>query len=142
MTDLSVDARLLASERGTAPPINTSVVLAASAVLAAGAIALASAYSWRQGALFLVGGALGVTLYHALFGFTSAWRVFIANGRGAGLRPGDIIVRLDGAPITGADDLVRALTGDKIGRDVALEVLRGTGLLTLSLVPQERRRAA
>ena len=86
MTDLSVDARLLASERGTAPPINTSVVLAASAVLAAGALALAQAYSWRQGALFLVGGALGVTLYHALFGFTSAWRVFIANGRGAGLR--------------------------------------------------------
>ena len=25
-------------------------------------------------------------LYHALFGFTSAWRVFIADGRGAGLR--------------------------------------------------------
>ncbi len=86
MTDLSVDARLLASERGAAPPINSPVVLAASAVLAAGALALAEAYSWRQGALFLVGGALGVALYHALFGFTSAWRVFIANGRGAGLR--------------------------------------------------------
>jgi len=64
-----------------------------------------------------------------------------AAGRG-GLRPGDIIVRLDGKSITGADDLVRALTGDKIGRDVVLEVLRGTELLTLSLVPQERRRAA
>ena len=64
-----------------------------------------------------------------------------AAGR-AGLRPGDIIVRLDGATIGGADDLVRALTGDKIGREVALEVLRGTELLTLSLVPQERRRAA
>ena len=60
----------------------------------------------------------------------------------AGLRPGDIIVRLDGTTISGADDLVRALTGDKIGRNVALEVLRGTELLTLSLVPQERRRAA
>jgi S1-C subfamily serine protease len=60
----------------------------------------------------------------------------------AGLRPGDIIVRLDGATITGADDLVRALTGDKIGRKVALDVLRGTERLTLSLVPQERRRAA
>src|SRR5579883_963452 len=86
MTDLSVDARLLASERGAAPPINSGVVIAASAVLAAGALALAQAYTWRQGALFLVGGALGLTLYHALFGFTSAWRVFIANGRGAGLR--------------------------------------------------------
>jgi len=86
MTDLSVDARLLASERGAAPSINTSVVIAASAVLGAGAIALADAYSWRQGALFLLGGALGLVLYHALFGFTSAWRVFIADGRGAGLR--------------------------------------------------------
>jgi uncharacterized membrane protein YedE/YeeE len=86
MTDLSVDARLLASERGAAPPINSWVVILASAVLSAGAIALANAYAWRQGALFLVGGALGVVLYHALFGFTSAWRVFIADGRGAGLR--------------------------------------------------------
>ena len=86
MTDLSVDARLLTSERGAAPPINASVVIFASAALGAGALALADAYGWRQGALFLVGGGLGVALYHALFGFTSAWRVFIANGRGAGLR--------------------------------------------------------
>jgi uncharacterized membrane protein YedE/YeeE len=86
MTDLSVDARLLASERGVAPPINSWVVILASAVLGAGALALGDAYSWRQGALFLTGGALGIVLYHALFGFTSAWRVFIANGRGAGLR--------------------------------------------------------
>jgi hypothetical protein len=86
MTDLSVDARLLAQERGAAPPINTWVVLLASALLAAGAIALGDAYAWRQGALFLLGGGLGLVLYHALFGFTSAWRVFIANGRGAGLR--------------------------------------------------------
>jgi S1-C subfamily serine protease len=61
---------------------------------------------------------------------------------GAGLRPGDIIVALDGETISGADDLVRALTGEKIGRKVALEVLRGTERLTLSLIPQERRRAA
>jgi uncharacterized membrane protein YedE/YeeE len=58
----------------------------ASALLAAGALALANAYTWRQGALFLLGGALGLVLYHALFGFTSAWRVFVADGRGAGLR--------------------------------------------------------
>jgi uncharacterized protein len=86
MTDLSVDATLLARERGAAPNVNGWVVILASAVLGAGAIALAEAYGWRQGALFVLGGALGVVLYHALFGFTSAWRVFIANGRGAGLR--------------------------------------------------------
>jgi uncharacterized membrane protein YedE/YeeE len=40
----------------------------------------------RQAALYVVGALLGVALYHAAFGFTSAWRVFIADGRGAGLR--------------------------------------------------------
>jgi S1-C subfamily serine protease len=60
----------------------------------------------------------------------------------AGLRPGDIILKLDGVPIVGADDLIRALTGEKIGRKVALDVLRGTDRITLTVVPQERRRAA
>ncbi|HVX99773.1 MAG TPA: YeeE/YedE family protein [Pseudorhodoplanes sp.] len=86
MTDLSVDARLLASERGGTPPVNAAVVTLASATLVAGALALANYYTWKQGALFVLGGALGLVLYHALFGFTSAWRVFIADGRGAGLR--------------------------------------------------------
>jgi uncharacterized protein len=86
MTDLSVDARLLAAERDPAPAINRAAVAIAAALLGGGAIALAQAFAWRQGALFLLGGALGLVLYHALFGFTSAWRVFIADRRGAGLR--------------------------------------------------------
>jgi hypothetical protein len=86
IADLSVDASLLARERGAAPNVSGWVVILASAVLGAGAIALAEAYGWRQGALFVLGGMLGIVLYHALFGFTSAWRVFIANGRGAGVR--------------------------------------------------------
>ena len=57
----------------------------------------------------------------------------------AGLRSGDIIVALDGVTIAGADDLVRALTGDKIGRSVAFDVLRGTERLTVAAVPRERR---
>jgi len=61
-------------------------------------------------------------------------------GAQAGLKAGDIIVALDGQTIAGADDLVRALTGEKIGREVALDVLRGTERLTLAAVPQERRR--
>jgi S1-C subfamily serine protease len=60
----------------------------------------------------------------------------------AGLKPGDIVLRLDGEIITGADDLIRALTGEKIGKSVALDVLRGLERLTVSLVPEERRRAA
>ena len=86
MTDLSVDARLLAAERDPAPGIHRPAVAIATTLLAAGALALAQSFGWRQGALFLLGGGLGVALYHALFGFTSAWRVFIADRRGAGLR--------------------------------------------------------
>jgi S1-C subfamily serine protease len=59
----------------------------------------------------------------------------------AGVKPGDIILALDGNVITGADDLVRLLTGEKIGQHVTLDVLRGSERLTISVVPQERKRA-
>jgi uncharacterized membrane protein YedE/YeeE len=55
-------------------------------VLVLGTLLLGYFYGPAQGALFLVGGALGIALYHAAFGFTSAWRVFIMDGRGRGLR--------------------------------------------------------
>lgn len=51
-----------------------------------GAWFLAQVVGPTQAALYVVGALLGVALYHAAFGFTSAWRVFIADGRGAGLR--------------------------------------------------------
>ncbi len=86
MTDLSVDALLLPEAATRKPDMNTNVAAVAGVALAAGAAALGAAYSWRQGALFLLGGYLGIVLYHALFGFTSAWRIFIADRRGAGLR--------------------------------------------------------
>jgi len=60
----------------------------------------------------------------------------------AGLKVGDILLALDGAIIAGADDLVRALTGDTIDRKVTLDVLRGSERLTLTMVPQERKKAA
>jgi S1-C subfamily serine protease len=60
----------------------------------------------------------------------------------AGLKVGDILLRLEGQMIAGADDLVRALTGETIDRSVALEILRGTERLTVSLLPRERKRTA
>jgi S1-C subfamily serine protease len=56
----------------------------------------------------------------------------------AGLNAGDVILALDGMAITGADDLIRVLAGDKIGRTVELEVLHNGSRRMLSLVPQER----
>lgn len=68
----------------------------AGAVLALifGTILLGLTYGTTQGVLFLVGGALGISLYHASFGFTSAWRVFIVDGRGRGLRVQMILLAL------------------------------------------------
>lgn len=43
-------------------------------------------YGWRQSALFGVGLAAGLILYHAAFGFTAAWREVVQTGRGSGLR--------------------------------------------------------
>src|SRR5260221_14412904 len=89
MTDLSVDRPFAETPRlpGEIPAeINARVAGLALAALLGGAWLLAQNYGWRQGTLFLLGGALGLSLYHALFGFTSAFRVFIADRRGAGLR--------------------------------------------------------
>jgi len=68
------------------PSLNGSPVALALAAIAVGTVYLGTAFTWRQGALFLVGAAAGIVLYHAAFGFTSAWRVMVAEGRGAGLR--------------------------------------------------------
>lgn len=62
-------------------PLGLAVIL-----IALGALYLAQAVSASQAALYVVGALLGLALYHAAFGFTSSWRVFIADGRGAGLR--------------------------------------------------------
>jgi len=60
----------------------------------------------------------------------------------AGVKAGDIVLGLDGQTITGADDLIRALTGEKIGKHIALDVLRSVERVTMTVVPQERKRAA
>jgi len=58
----------------------------------------------------------------------------------AGLVAGDIILSLDGVSVTGAHDLIRLLAGEKIGRSVAMELLRNGSRHMLSLIPDERRR--
>jgi len=58
----------------------------AATALAIGAVLIGQAVGPRQAALYILGAALGLVLYHAAFGFTSAWRVFIADRRGEGLR--------------------------------------------------------
>jgi S1-C subfamily serine protease len=56
----------------------------------------------------------------------------------AGIVAGDIIIALDGVAISGADDLIRVLGGDKIGRTVSLEMLRRGERRRAAITPTQR----
>jgi S1-C subfamily serine protease len=55
----------------------------------------------------------------------------------AGLRAEDLIVELDGQPVTDVADIQRLMVVEKIGEPVPLRVLREGRELELSLVPAE-----
>lgn len=75
----------VAAERG--PRRVQPRVVGAAGVLLLGLFAwLAAQYGLRHGALFLVGGALGLVLYQSFFGFTTAFRLFVTVGDGRGIR--------------------------------------------------------
>jgi S1-C subfamily serine protease len=56
----------------------------------------------------------------------------------AGLMSYDTVVRLDSEPVTGVDDLIRMLNGERIGRPVRIDVLRRGQLRTFGVTPTER----
>jgi S1-C subfamily serine protease len=56
----------------------------------------------------------------------------------AGVKAGDRIVRVDGLPIKDVDTLNRVLGGERIGRSVHVELLRGVQKLSLQLVAVAR----
>jgi serine protease Do len=55
----------------------------------------------------------------------------------AGLRPEDLILAVDGAPVTGVDDLHRLMDGERIDRPCTLTVARGDGEREVLLTPRE-----
>ena len=56
----------------------------------------------------------------------------------SGLMSLDTIVRADGQPVTGVDDLIRLLNGERIGKVIAIDVLRRGALKTFDVRPLER----
>ncbi|HEX2653455.1 MAG TPA: PDZ domain-containing protein, partial [Xanthobacteraceae bacterium] len=56
----------------------------------------------------------------------------------SGLLTGDRIIRLDDVAVTGADDLIRVLSGERIGREVEIEVVRNGKRRQFRLLPEER----
>lgn len=59
----------------------------------------------------------------------------------AGLLPGDVVIKLDGVDINGVDDLIRVLDRDRIGRRLAMDVLRLGRLRAIDIDPIERKPA-
>ncbi|MCT7653644.1 YeeE/YedE family protein [Oceanimonas sp. NS1] len=78
----------------TASDRRAPLSLGVLALILAGALALLQLAGLRQMALFAVGAALGLVLYHAAFGFTSSWRVMITERRGRGLRAQMVMLAL------------------------------------------------
>jgi S1-C subfamily serine protease len=58
-------------------------------------------------------------------------------GKQAGLQAGDVLVAFDGIPLTGVDDLHRALTAERSGMALPLDLLRRAEKLTLQVTPAE-----
>src|SRR5882757_9254955 len=59
----------------------------------------------------------------------------------AGLLAGDVVIKLDGIGIHGVDDLIRVLDRDRIGRQLAMDVLRLGRLRAIDIDPIERKPA-
>ncbi|MDN6180516.1 MAG: YeeE/YedE family protein [Halomonas subglaciescola] len=68
------------------PAMRYRVAALAIAAIVLGGVLIGALFAANTGLLLIVGGLFGVVLYHAAFGFTSAWRVFITQRRGRGLR--------------------------------------------------------
>ena len=68
------------------PQVQPRVITTAAVALGVLAVVLAVPYGWRHGALFIVGGALGLVLYHSAFGFTAAFRALVSVADTRGLR--------------------------------------------------------
>jgi S1-C subfamily serine protease len=56
----------------------------------------------------------------------------------AGVLVGDLILALDGQPITSPDDLLDLLTGDRVGKAATLRILRGGSATELAVTVGER----
>ncbi len=55
----------------------------------------------------------------------------------AGLREGDVVVEFAGQPVPSIDGLHKLLTGERVGVESPLTIIRGTEKLTLQITPAE-----
>ncbi len=83
---MSASTHAVAPPRATPVGINSRATLIGCCLLLVGFGLIDQVAGLRQSALYVLGAVAGLVLYHAAFGFTSSWRVFISDRRGEGLR--------------------------------------------------------
>ncbi|MEN3121150.1 YeeE/YedE family protein [Janibacter sp. LM] len=79
----------------TPPAMDRPKSLAATTALVIGALGvsyLAATHGVKQAGLLALGIGLGIALFHARFGFTSAWRQLVSVGQGRGLRAHTVLL--------------------------------------------------
>jgi len=70
------------------PPsiVDRGPLVVALGALVLGFVIISALVGLRHGTLFVIGGALGATLYHASFGFTGGWKRLVVEKRSRGFR--------------------------------------------------------
>ena len=94
-------------QRSDHPAIQRPVLLAGLLALILGAFALGD-QGWRHSALFVTGGAMGLVLYHAAFGFSAAYRRLFVHRDGRGVEAQLIMLAVGTmlfAPVLAEDSL-------------------------------------
>ncbi|MBV8565054.1 MAG: PDZ domain-containing protein, partial [Methylobacteriaceae bacterium] len=145
----------LVSSAGEVIGINTAIILGAQGICFAVASNTADFVLGeivkhgrvRRGYIGIAAGSTSIPRRIALrLGLTQGTAVVITSVEAdspadqAGLLTGDLVLAIDGRPVTGADDLVRALAADTINRTVPLDVLRRSDQRRVWLSPKERGR--
>jgi S1-C subfamily serine protease len=142
----------LVDSRGQVIGVNTAVILPAQGICFAVPIntaKLVASQLIREGRVrraFLGAGGQNVPLHRRVVRFH---RLPVESGlliisiepsspaERAGIQPGDVVVSFDGHPVAGIDDLHKHLTGDQVGINSPLGVIRNNELITLRVTPAD-----
>ena len=142
----------LIDTRGDVIGVNTAVILPAQGIcFAIGAstaerVAIALIREGRVRRAYLGVGGQTLALPRRIvrhFGLVRESGVRIESVEGgspadsAGLKRGDVIIALDGAPIANIDDLQRLLVGEAIGRTTDVTIVRRDRVLAVPLTPRD-----
>jgi hypothetical protein len=91
-------------------------------------------FNIKQALFFLVGIAFGLTLMHAMFGFTGGWRMFIRSRHSVGVRAQILLVVLSSIlffPIVG--DVFPEISGNAALGQIGISVLIGAFLFGIGM---------